>query len=110
MVIGRIIEYDSKSKTYKFPQEHAAFMTRAAGFKNMNALAGWLPTFGFVEDGIVESFKNGGGVPSTTYHRLHELMAERNKLYVPLFHNVDLHAIPGLLDRLKNGCKVLDVG
>jgi len=30
MVVGRIVEHDPKGGTYHLPQEHAAFLTRAA--------------------------------------------------------------------------------
>src|SRR5919107_1041264 len=30
MVVGRVVEYDPENETYHLPQEHAAFLTRAA--------------------------------------------------------------------------------
>jgi hypothetical protein len=63
MVVGGIVEHDPEEGTYRLPQEHAAFLTRSASPDNIAAFAQYIPLLGSVEDGIVESFKNGGGVP-----------------------------------------------
>ena len=39
MVTGNVVEYDSVSKTYSLPAEHAAHLTRAAGPGNLAAFA-----------------------------------------------------------------------
>ena len=61
MVVGGVCQYDPENATYRLPQEHAAFLTRAASPDNIAAFAQYIPLLGSVEDGIVESFKNGGG-------------------------------------------------
>src|SRR5829696_10542663 len=38
MVVGRIVEYNPEDGTYYLPQEHAAFLTRAASPDNMAAI------------------------------------------------------------------------
>jgi len=64
MVVGRIVEYNPEDGTYYLPQEHAAFLTRAASPDNIAVTAQLVPLMGSVEDGIVESFKHGGGCPT----------------------------------------------
>src|ERR687894_37040 len=63
MVAGRIVEHDPEDGTYYLPPEHAAWLTRAAPPDNIAVAAQFIPVLACVEDRIVESFKNGGGVP-----------------------------------------------
>lgn len=111
MVTGRIIEYDAASGKYFFPREHAAFLTRAAAPNNMAVTAQILPILAGVEDHIVECFKKGGGVPYSAYPRFHQFMAEESGQYVGLaILDTILPAVPGLVESLKSGIEVLDVG
>lgn len=63
MLTGGFVEYDASSKSYSLPAEHAALLTRDAAPDNIAAFAQYIPLLGGVEDGIVDAFKNGGGVP-----------------------------------------------
>src|SRR6185312_2541223 len=110
MVVGGIIEYDNESKTYRLPKEHAAYLTRAAGIRNMGILAEWVPILGSFEDNILECFKNGGGVPTKAYGRLYEVLTERGRLSLSLLHSSVFPGLPGLLDKLGQGCNVLEIG
>jgi len=66
---------------------------------------------GSVEDRIVDCFRQGGGVPYEAYPRFHEVMAEESKQTVVDHLESDiLPLLPGLLDRLRQGIDVLDVG
>jgi len=111
MVVGRIVEHDPENGTYQLPQEHAAFLTRAAAPENMAAFTQWIPLLGSVEDGIVDSFKNGGGVPYSAFPRFHEVMAEESgQTVVAALTDHILPLVPGLTKRLEEGIDVLDVG
>jgi 2-polyprenyl-3-methyl-5-hydroxy-6-metoxy-1,4-benzoquinol methylase len=111
MVVGRIVEYDPEDGTYYLPQEHAAFLTRAASPDNIAVTAQLIPLMGSVEDGIVESFKIGGGLPYSAFPRFHEVMAEDSgQTVVAALTDHILPLVPGLTERLKNGIEVLDVG
>ncbi|CAG8667224.1 6384_t:CDS:1, partial [Paraglomus occultum] len=111
MVVGGIIEYNSESKTYRLPKDHAAFMTREAGPKNVAVFAQWIPLLGSVEERILGCFQNGGGVPIEAYHRLDEVLAEKNNIFlVSALKDMIVPGIPGLSDKLNQGCKVLDMG
>ena len=59
MTTGRIVELDPETRRYRFPAEHAAWLTRAASPDNLAVTAQWIPTLSTVEDDIVECFREG---------------------------------------------------
>ncbi|MFN0110528.1 MAG: class I SAM-dependent methyltransferase [Blastocatellia bacterium] len=111
MTTGRIVEYDQAVGTYWLPMEHAAFLTRAASPNNLAVTAQFIPVLAGVEDKIAECFRNGGGVPYSTYPRFHEVMAEESAQTViaGLFDQI-LPLVNGLPEKLRSGIEALDVG
>ena len=111
MTVGRIVEHDPENETYHLPQEHAAFLTRASSPDNIAVTAQFIPLMGSVEDGIVEKFRNGGGLPYSSYPRFHEVMAEDSgQTVVAALTEHILPLVPDLTERLQAGIDVLDVG
>lgn len=111
MVTGGIVEYDPASKSYRLPPEHAASLTRAAGTGNIATLTQFVSLFGIVEDKLVESFRNGGGVPYSEFGKFQALMAEESAGVVDAtLIDVTLPLMSGMVQRLENGIDVLDVG
>jgi 2-polyprenyl-3-methyl-5-hydroxy-6-metoxy-1,4-benzoquinol methylase len=111
MVVGGIVEHDPENATYHLPQEHAAFLTRAASPDNIAAIAQYIPLMGSVEDGIVECFKHGGGLSYSAFARFHEVMAEDSgQTVVAALTDHILPLVPGLSERLEEGIDVMDVG
>ena len=111
MTVGRIVEDYPEDGTYYLPQEHAAWLTRAASPNNIAVTAQFIPVLGMVEDGIVESFRNGGGLPYSAFPRFHEVMAEDSgQTVVAALTDHILPLVPGLIERLEEGIDVLDVG
>jgi 2-polyprenyl-3-methyl-5-hydroxy-6-metoxy-1,4-benzoquinol methylase len=111
MVVGRIVEHDPEDGTYRLPPEHAGFLTRAASPNIIAVTAQFIPLMGSVEDPIVESFRNGGGVPYSAFRRFHEVMAEDSaQTVVAALAEHILRLVPGLTERLEAGIDVLDVG
>jgi 2-polyprenyl-3-methyl-5-hydroxy-6-metoxy-1,4-benzoquinol methylase len=111
MVTGRIAEYDPVSQTYSLPPEHAAALTRASGPDNLAFTMQLIPMVGTVEAGIVESFRSGGGVPYSHYPRSQQVMAEESGSVLDIsLLSETLPLVPGLIDRLRSGIDVLDVG
>ncbi len=111
MVTAGVVELDPATKRYWLPREHAASLTRAATADNIAVFAQYIAELGSVESGIVECFKNGGGVPYEKFPRFHELMAEDSGQSV--LSSLESHILPlvsGLSDRLEQGVRVLDVG
>jgi 2-polyprenyl-3-methyl-5-hydroxy-6-metoxy-1,4-benzoquinol methylase len=111
MVVGRIVEYDSMSETYKLPPEHAAFLTKASGPNNMARSAQVIPLLAAVEGQVIDSFHNGGGVPYSDYTRFMEIVAESSSLrFDKVLISEILPLMPGIIKDLKNGINVLDFG
>ena len=111
MVTGKIIEYTPAGKTYWFPPEHAAFLTRAAGPDNLAVFAQGVSLLATVEDQVIQSFRSGGGVPYSAYPRFQQLQAEetRGVFDATLVQRI-LPLIPGLVNRLNSGIAVADFG
>ena len=111
MVVGKVVEYDRATVTYRLPAEHATSLTRAAGPENLAFFTQYFALVGGVEQGIVECFRHGGGVPYSAFGRFQELQAEES---APLYDTALVGAIlplaPGLVERLTAGAEVLDIG
>ena len=107
---GGIVEHDAATATWTLPAEHAAFLTSAAGPNDVSLLASGLHFFGELEDDVVDVFRDGGGVP---WKRMERLQVWQSKLSYGVYHSA-LDAIlgfaPGLIDRLRAGIDVIDVG
>ena len=111
MVVGKIVEYDRERKTYWLPAEHAASVTRAAGPDNLAFLAQYVALLGSVEEGIVDCFRNGGGLPYSAYPRFQSLQAEETaRIYDAALVDRILPLVPGLIAKLERGIDVADVG
>jgi ubiquinone/menaquinone biosynthesis C-methylase UbiE len=111
MVVGRVVEHDPEGATYRLPPEHAAWLTRAASPNNIAVTAQFIPGLASVEDEIIESFKEGGGVPYSAFPRFHEVMVEDSgQTVVAALTDAILPLVPGLTERLEGGIDVLDVG
>jgi ubiquinone/menaquinone biosynthesis C-methylase UbiE len=111
MATGGIVDYDAAAGTYALPAEHAASLTRAAGPGNLASLAQYVSEMGNVEGGIVDAFRNGGGVPYSQFPRFQELMREESaQVFDATLLDVTLPLVPGLVERLERGCDVADVG
>jgi ubiquinone/menaquinone biosynthesis C-methylase UbiE len=111
MVTGRVIEYDPVADTYRLPKEHAAALTRAAAPNNLAAFTQYIGLLGSVEDGIVESFRRGGGVPYAAFPRFQDVMAEDSgQSVLPALLDHILPLVPGLMEQLEQGIEVLDLG
>ena len=111
MVTGRVIEIDPEVNRFWLPQEHVAFLTRAAGADNIAVFSQYISLLGSVEDEIVACFKSGGGVPYSKFPRFHAVMAEDSGQSV--LSSLETHIVPlvpGLADRLAAGIQMLDVG
>src|ERR687886_610987 len=111
MVTGRIIDYDSATNKFSLSKEKAQYLTREKSVYNFAASMQWIPVLSQVEDEIVNCFNKGGGVSYSSYKRFHEVMAEESyqTVVVALIDHV-LPLVPNLVDKLKNGIKVLDIG
>lgn len=111
MVTGKIIEYDPHQGTYHLPDEHAVTLTQIAGPDNMAAFARIVPILASVENGIIHSFHNGGGV---FYDKFHDFMDFWAGVTAQIFErslvSKVMPLIPGMVEKLEKGIDVLEIG
>ena len=111
MVTAGVIDVDPPTLTFTLPPEHAAFLTRPAGADNIGVFTQYIALLGGVEDAIVECFRKGGGVPYEQFPRFHEVMAEDSgQSVLSSLESHILPLVPGLVEELERGVRVLDVG
>ncbi|MEV3991632.1 class I SAM-dependent methyltransferase [Streptomyces sp. NPDC049837] len=111
MVVGGIVEYEPEGATYRLPPEHAASLTTAAGPDNLAGMMPYIALMGEVEQRVVASFRNGGGVPYSAYPRFQALQAQETaRVYDAALVDTIIPLVPGLTERLRDGIDVLDVG
>lgn len=113
VTVGGIVAYDPADGTYRLPPEHAASLCRAAGPDNVASFLQDLALFGLVEDEVVAAFRDGGGVPYSSYPKFQELQAEETaRVYDAALVDAIIPLVPGLPERLDSGdgLDVLDVG
>ena len=107
MVTGGVVTVDA-AELYTLPDEHAASLT---GPDSMAGPSQYIAELGRVEHFVVNCFRHGGGVPYEKYPRFHDIMAEDSAHFVAaaLEANI-LPLVPGLVDKLRAGIRVVDVG
>ena len=111
MVTGGIMEYDPADGRYSLPAAHAALLTGATS-RNVGPAASSLRTLGSVLPQVERCFTDGGGVPIAEYAKVSAGGLGETWRYIYDEHLVDgfLRPVPGLLDRLRSGVRVLDLG
>lgn len=111
LTVSGVLEHDPEAGTYALPPEHAACMTSAAGPDNLASFAQYIGLFAEVEQDVVECFRHGGGVPYSKFPRFQRLQAyESAQVNDAVLVDVTLPLVPGLVERLREGIDVLDVG
>jgi SAM-dependent methyltransferase len=111
MVTGGIMEYDPAGGRHTLPAAHAALLTGATS-RNIGPAASSLRTLGSVLPQVERCFTDGGGVPIAEYAAVSAGGLGETWRYIYDEHLVDgfLGPVPGLLDRLRAGARVLDLG
>lgn len=111
MVVGGIVTYDPADRTYALPAEHAAALTTAAGPDNLAFFAQYVGLMGTVEPEIVRVFREGGGVPYEQYDTFQTLQRDETaRVYDAALVSDILPLADGVVERLRDGIDVLDVG
>jgi SAM-dependent methyltransferase len=111
MVTAGIVHYDHTSDEYRLPPAHAALTTRAAGPNNFASYMQFIPLVAVVEDELLDKFRNGGGVPYSSYPRFHQAMAEiSGAVFDASLVSAVLPLVPGAVEQLEAGIDVADVG
>ncbi|MGW3961346.1 class I SAM-dependent methyltransferase [Amycolatopsis sp. NPDC005003] len=112
MVTGGIFTYDGRE--YTFPPQHAKFLLGETAANLMPSLL-TLSAFTGILPELERAFAEGGGVPRAAYGpHLESLGAKTGDSWKHIYreHLVDgfFGAVPGLVDRLSDGVRVLDLG
>ncbi|MEJ8574876.1 class I SAM-dependent methyltransferase [Microbaculum marinum] len=111
MTVGRIVDHEPRTGTYRLPPEHARVLTRDAEAGNFAVTAQEISVLGGVETAIVECFRAGGGVPYGRFERFHEVMMEESaQTVLPALIDQILPLGGDVIARLEAGIRVLDVG
>jgi SAM-dependent methyltransferase len=111
MATAGVVVYESGVGAFRLPPEHAALTTRAAGPNNYASFTQFIPICGSVEPEVIECFRHGGGVPYSSYPRFHAAMAEMSgAIFDATLVDTTLPLVPGVVDRLRTGISVADVG
>src|SRR5215469_1669248 len=111
MTTGGIVKHDGAMGTFSLPADRAAWLTRSAGPDNLAIQAQYIGLLALVEDQIVDCFRRGGGVPYSAFPKFQALMAEDSGAAQDAsLIDVTLPLVPGLVDRLRDGIDVADVG
>lgn len=111
MLTGRVVEYDPANDTYHLPLENAVSLTRAAGPENLALYMQYIPLLGNVEEGIIKSFRKGGGVPYSAYPKFQKIQSEdSSSIYDATLIQTTLPIVPGIVERLKAGIETADIG
>ena len=111
MVVGRIVEYEPATKSYWLPAEHVASVSRSGGTDNVAFFTQYVTLLASVEEGIVDCFRNGGGLAYSAYPRFQKVQAEETaRVFDASLVGGILPLVPGLVGRLTGGIAVADVG
>jgi SAM-dependent methyltransferase len=111
MTAARVVVHDAEDVTYLLPDEHAVWLTDAAGPDNLARLTVMVPMIAEVEQGIVRCFREGGGLSYADYERFHELMAADSAAVVDAtLLDVVVPSVEDLRQRLEAGIDVADIG
>lgn len=111
MVVGRIVEYDGTTRRYWLPAEHVPSVTRSGGIDNLAFFTQYVTLLSSVEQGIIDCFRNGGGLPYSAYPRFQKVQAEETaRVYDASLVDRILTLAPGIVERLREGIAVADVG
>jgi SAM-dependent methyltransferase len=106
-----LVNYHAESATYTMPADHIPALTTSGGPRNVAQMGQSIADFGAVEAQILDCFRHGGGLPYEAYPRFHEVMAERSSARVDTaLLDVVLPLVDGLVDRLRAGIDVADIG
>lgn len=80
LTVGGIVEYDPTTRTFYLPDEHAAFLTAKAGPDNLAMLMQYIPLMAEIEQELISCFRNGGGVPYSSFARFQDVQGEESRL------------------------------
>ena len=111
VTVGGVTTYDPVSGRHALPPEHAMWLTGTV-FTNLAPMTGMLTGLGQRIDDVATTFRSGGGVPYASYrpHFTCAMDAMGRSKYDALLVGAYLPKVAGLVDVLRAGARVADVG
>lgn len=111
MVTSEIVMYDPVTATYSLPAEHAVCLTGETG-GNVAPFARLNTHLARHVDAIATAFREGGGVPYERFRPEFTSVMDGLGRYAFDEHLIQtwLPLVPGVLDRVRGGARVVDVG
>lgn len=111
MAVGGYISYDPAARTFELPREHAAVLLDPEHPSYAASTVAWLPRLAAALPLLEDAARSGGGVPYSAYFDGDITLHHTNRaLFLHDYVQKWLPALPDLVDRLKAGGRVLDVG
>ena len=110
LTTGGVFTYDTDSGRYTLPPEHAALLTD--GGNNMAPMSQMIAHLGKHVSSVADCFRNGGGVPYSAFRpEFTDVMdAQGRRRYDELLVDGYLTVADGIIDRLRDGIRVADLG
>jgi hypothetical protein len=110
MTTGGLFTYDSASRTYGLPPEHAVLLCGDSA-RNLAPMSQMINVFGRNLPQLVDCFRNGGGIPYSEFQGFARSMEDTwRRIYDQHLIGGFLPAAVGLPERLKAGIRVADIG
>jgi SAM-dependent methyltransferase len=109
VVTAGLVAYDPATRTYWLEEGYRPFVT-GAGVDNLIRMTRVITMMGQVVPQIVERFHTGGGLSYDDYEGFHDAMAEESAAVNDAALLDVIIPLTGLVDRLRSGIDVADVG
>lgn len=113
MAAGNYIDYDPKSKQFSLSPEHSMCLANQDSAAYTLPFVAWIPSVARVLPGLMNSFRNGGGVPYDEYGddaRVDGIGVANRPLFVNEYVSKWIPTMPDIEERLMNGARVADIG
>lgn len=112
MATAAYIEYDSATRRFALPPEHATALAHEGGPLFFGGVFEMLPALVGVLDQVTESFRAGGGVPQSAYdgHLWDGMERFTTGWFENLLTQQWIPAMPDVQGKLDRGALVADVG
>ena len=111
MTSAGIYAYDSATRKYTLPDEHAALLTGDVA-TNLTPMSRIVNHFGTHLQRLVACFREGGGIPYSAYRPVFTQCMDDvwRRIYDHQLLSGFIPAVPGLDEALRDGIRVLDIG
>lgn len=111
VAVGGVVVHDASDASFRLPTEHATWLT-GTGYTNLAPMAGLITGLAPRLDDVEASFRHGGGVPYEQYrpHFTCAMDSLGRAKYDAMLVRTYLPLADGLVERLRSGVDVVDVG